>query len=84
MPESATRRLRADRSRQTRDTPANATIGGTPANATIGGTPANATYAMHARVCVCYAYARARVRENVCVRVYSGDVRSIVHAYVRT
>ena len=28
MPESATRRLRADRSRQTRDTPANATIGG--------------------------------------------------------
>ena len=27
MPESATRRLRADRSRQTRDTPANAIIG---------------------------------------------------------
>ena len=39
--ETATRRLRADRSRQTRDTPANATIGGSGgiylANATIGG-----------------------------------------------
>ena len=45
MPESATRRLRADRSRQTRDTPANATIGGIDlANATIGGIDlANAT-----------------------------------------
>ena len=37
VPESATRRLRADRSRKTRDTPANATIGGIDlANATIG------------------------------------------------
>ena len=50
MLESATRRLRADRSRQTRDTPTKATIGGIDlANATIGisgGISQNATHTL--------------------------------------